>query len=202
MSLVGVVSKEIAGRFRLLQEGFRPLQNVTDLISTLEYFMFFVQREQAEEQPSWKQVIPYVVLAKGDQVYVTERLDGEPRLIGKLSVGLGGHVEALDAEEHIKGCVDRCMQRELTEEANITTSSTPKPIGIVYNPNSDVSLVHLGIVYLYELGVNDTVSIKETDKLKGFFAKPAEVDLQSAEGWSVPILKFLMHQEENGEKKI
>src|SRR4030081_2479831 len=55
---------------------------------------FFLPGEQAEKDPTHKQIIPYAVLAHGDKVlhYVRCKKAGEHRLVAKGSVGIGGPI--------------------------------------------------------------------------------------------------------------
>src|SRR5258705_3097267 len=54
---------------------------------------FFFPRAQAENDPAYKQIIPYVLLAFQDRVlyYVRGKKAGEQRLAAKGSIGIGGH---------------------------------------------------------------------------------------------------------------
>ncbi|MEG1686418.1 MAG: hypothetical protein RR276_00900, partial [Angelakisella sp.] len=54
----------------------------------------FIPRPEAENDPTRKQIIPYVVLCRGSEVFATRRLNkgGEARLHGLLSLGIGGHI--------------------------------------------------------------------------------------------------------------
>ena len=55
---------------------------------------FFVARADAEVQPKWRQIIPYVVVMHGDDVFTLRRLrkQTEARLHDKVSIGIGGHI--------------------------------------------------------------------------------------------------------------
>src|ERR1700738_5580465 len=59
---------------------------------------FFVPRAKAENDPTHKQIIPYVLLACGDKVlhYVRGKKAGEQRLAAKGSIGIGGHMNDHD----------------------------------------------------------------------------------------------------------
>ena len=81
---------------------------------------FFVPRAEAEEDPSLKQLIPYVVVTAGEKLlhYRRGSGSGETRLLKKGSVGIGGHIndgdglgEAFDAAAY-----QRALMRELQEE--------------------------------------------------------------------------------------
>ena len=54
----------------------------------------FMPRAKAETDPSFKQVIPYVIITDGKNIlhYVRGKKAGEQRLVAKGSVGIGGHI--------------------------------------------------------------------------------------------------------------
>src|SRR2546422_4254050 len=57
---------------------------------------FFLPRPEAENNPAYKQIIPYALIAFGNRVayYVRGKKSGEQRLVAKGSIGIGGHPEA------------------------------------------------------------------------------------------------------------
>src|SRR5947208_3259208 len=59
---------------------------------------FFMPRSQAENDPAFKQIIPYVLLAHDGRVlhYVRGKKAGEQRLVSKGSIGIGGHMNDHD----------------------------------------------------------------------------------------------------------
>src|SRR6266705_6234802 len=80
----------------------------------------FLPRVQAEIDPTYKQIIPYVILAHSDKAvhYVRGKKAGEQRLVAKGSIGIGGHMNdgdeglfTLDKEAYFAG-----VQREIDEE--------------------------------------------------------------------------------------
>lgn len=58
----------------------------------------YLRRPTAEEDPSHKQLIPYVVVRDGERVFLMERTDagGDARLHRKASIGVGGHLNPVD----------------------------------------------------------------------------------------------------------
>src|ERR1700690_1981232 len=54
----------------------------------------FQPRSQAETNPNFKQIIPYVVVTDGNSVlhYVRGKKAGERRLVSKGSIPIGGHI--------------------------------------------------------------------------------------------------------------
>src|SRR5436309_10680442 len=96
--------------------GFRadPGHRLADLLDPAG--MEFRPRAAVETDPSYKQLIPYVVLRWRDRLfhYTRGAAGGEARLRAKRSVGVGGHISAADAagsdDPYRAG-----MGRELTE---------------------------------------------------------------------------------------
>ncbi len=111
----------------------------------------FLPRPQAEEDSTFKQLIPYIVLRCGDRLFhYTRGASGtEARLRALRSLGVGGHVCADDgpaATAYRTG-----LLRELAEEVEIDTTWTERAIGLINDDDSPVGRVHLGIVHLVEL---------------------------------------------------
>ena len=83
----------------------------------------FLPREQAEKDPTYKQIIPYVLIVFGGKVlyYVRGKKVGEQRLVAKGSIGIGGHMNetdeslfALDETAYRAG-----VEREVNEEIEL-----------------------------------------------------------------------------------
>ncbi len=116
-------------------------------------------RGEMEQDPSFKQLIPYVLFRYVDSEG-TPRLfqykrgggGGEKRLRAKRSVGIGGHISTLDASAGTTQDVYReGMRRELDEEVVIEAAFTEKCVGLINDDETPVGQVHLGIVHLYEV---------------------------------------------------
>lgn len=119
-------------------------------------------RYEAEVDPSFKQVIPYVVLRYQDKVYCTHRLNGgDARLVGGYSIGTGGHID--DHEDIYEG-----FRRELKEEVGITISDIMGYTinGFIYDNSTAVNSVHLGIVITVVVSRSD-IECLEKEKLSG-----------------------------------
>src|SRR5690349_1401603 len=59
---------------------------------------FFIPRPEAEDDPAYKQIIPYALIVFGNSVlhYVRGKKAGEQRLVAKGSIGIGGHMNETD----------------------------------------------------------------------------------------------------------
>ena len=58
----------------------------------------FMPRSLAEGDPTFKQLIPYVIMTHGGKYlsYVRGKQAGETRLVGHRSIGIGGHINPAD----------------------------------------------------------------------------------------------------------
>lgn len=152
----------------------------------------FLPRDRAEEDPSHKQIIPYVVLCRGDKVFATRRLKkgGESRLHGLISLGVGGHINP-EADGDGGDVLYRGMNREIEEEVYITKKSRPVPRGIINDDTNAVGSVHLGLFFTME--VDGEVSVRETEKLEGFWISRSELRDRAPEmeTWSQLVVDTL-----------
>jgi predicted NUDIX family phosphoesterase len=115
----------------------------------------FLPRDQAENDPTQKQIIPYVILAFEGKIlyYVRGKRAGEQRLVAKGSIGIGGHLNDADAglfsldEEHY----NRVVEREVHEEINLLSKFRNQIVGLLNDDSTEVGRVHLGIVHVFKL---------------------------------------------------
>lgn len=145
----------------------------------------FIDRPAAEEDPSYKQIIPYVVLTQKGRVFTTRRLNkgGESRLHGKLSIGIGGHINPVDETDR-RSVLMKGLERELEEEVYIQHRGELVPQGFINDDGNGVGAVHLGLCFSME--VEGEVSVKETEKLSGAWMSLQELkeEYHNMETWS------------------
>ena len=151
-----------------------------------------------ETDPSFKQLIPYVLLEWTDKdgskklfTYTRGGGSGESRLHSKRSVGIGGHISSEDAE----GGTDPYstgMQRELAEEIRLESNYSEKREGLIYDPSNDVGKVHLGVVHRFVLE-SPSVESNEDDLAEGAFVSVDELkaDMDRLETWSQLAIQAL-----------
>lgn len=146
-------------------------------------------RDEAETDPSWKQVIPYVVLRDGGLLFLMRRTraGGDERLHDRYSIGIGGHVNPED------GDVAAGMRREWSEEIEADFTPDFEPLGVLNDDDNTVGAVHLGLVYEAD-AAGRPVAIREHEKLEGRFATFDEVAAiaDRLETWSVLLFEFLV----------
>ena len=136
---------------------------------------FFAPRDAVENDPSLKQIIPYVILRYSDRIFLVERTRGgsEARLRNKLSIGLGGHINPGDGDA-TSDRVTAGMKRELTEEVDLPAGWHARPIGLLNDDVEAVGRVHFALVYIADL-LSPNVRVRETSKLTGTFATHEEI---------------------------
>lgn len=107
------------------------------------------QRAQAEADQSVLQLIPYLLLHDGQGRYwCYQRTGGDPRLEGARSCGVGGHVDRSDERLEAEATLRQALLREVREELDTDLSEhITDPIAWLYEGNTPVGRVHIGVVY-------------------------------------------------------
>jgi predicted NUDIX family phosphoesterase len=166
----------------------------------------FYRRGDVENDPSLRQIIPYLIIrdCKGHVLtYKRGEGGGEDRLHNLYSYGIGGHVNVSDADgdpESAMEIVFNCIERELDEELGLSAEddlSNAKMTGVISLNESMVDKVHLGLVCVLDIkegslsklnaeeGVCTAVSFKSFDELK-------ELNLENWSRAFLPELKGLI----------
>ena len=109
-------------------------------------------RPAMENDPSFKQLIPYCIFRFEDQIfyYTRGKAQGEGRLHSKRSIGIGGHISSLDAGRDASPYLEG-MRREIEEEVIIDTTYEQRLVGLINDDSNPVGQVHLGVVHIYDL---------------------------------------------------
>jgi predicted NUDIX family phosphoesterase len=125
----------------------------------------FLSRAQAETNPNFKQIIPYVIITDGKNIlhYVRGKKAGEQRLVAKGSIGIGGHINEdqdhtlfalrINDKDHtpfafgLKAFQD-AVEREVCEELAIQGEFDARPVGLINDDSTEVGRVHFGIVHV------------------------------------------------------
>jgi len=125
-------------------------------------------RSQMEQDPSFKQLIPYCLFRWRGELfhYVRGRGQGESRLHSKRSVGVGGHVSATDATGESPYL--EAMFREIAEEVCVDAPFQQRCLGLINDDSTEVGRVHLGIVHLFDVEAPKVSPREESILLSGF----------------------------------
>jgi predicted NUDIX family phosphoesterase len=160
-------------------------------------------RHEVEQDPSFKQLIPYVIFRYRDGAggvslfqYTRGKGQGEGRLHSKRSVGIGGHISLDDttsgSESHAGAAYREGMRRELAEEVTIETKYVEHCAGLMNDDETEVGKVHLGVVHVFDVE-QPLVRPLEVDIIEAGFRGIDEMlaDTSRFESWSQICLKAL-----------
>ncbi len=155
-------------------------------------------RCEVEQDPNFKQLIPYVIFRHADPQghqtvlqYTRGVGMGEGRLHRKHSVGIGGHISAIDAADGGHP-YEEGMRREIDEEVAIDTPYTSACVGLINDDQSEVGRVHLGVVHIFDVE-RTAVCPREAEITQCGFRPVADIlaDMSGFETWSQICMKAL-----------
>lgn len=172
---------------------------IVKIMAQIEEHFFDIRRGDAEEDPRFKQPIPYVVIRRDDEVFVYERLagGGESRLHNKLSLGFGGHMNPMEGAASFSEVLKQNTDRELAEELYIREEDKQNivTLGLINDDENDVGKVHIGILSALQLASAAQVEVKEKDQIAGRWMKLSELKeenvYQRLEAWSQFVADIL-----------
>ena len=164
----------------------------------------FRPRDELEDDPSFKQMIPYMLLHRRHQISrrpvwlrYKRGKGGEARLHAMFSIGVGGHVNATDGQgmpAFMEGA-----RREFAEEVQLYDERRGSKgfaglhfRGLLNDDSTDVGKVHLGVVFTVDT-TGLTVEPNEDKMLNFEWSTPEELvaDLARFESWSQLCIKEL-----------
>jgi predicted NUDIX family phosphoesterase len=145
-------------------------------------------RAAMEHDPSFKQVIPYIVLRDGERYFLMRRTRAgvDQRLHDRRSIGVGGHLNPGDGDLH------GGLLREWHEELAADFEPAFEPLALLNDDTTDVGSVHLGVVFVADAR-GRRVDVRERDKLQGSFASAQDVAavVDDLETWSRLIFEAM-----------
>ncbi len=146
---------------------------------------FFMPRREVEDDPTYLQIISFVVFRHQDRYFLTRRLRAstERRLRQRYSLGIGGHLNRRDTQGG--DVIDLGMRREWEEEVSYRGDFQARLLGVLNDSSAPVSRVHLGLVFLVD-GSTPEIQVREVRKLSGELLTLDEMRIYylDMEGWS------------------
>jgi predicted NUDIX family phosphoesterase len=192
--VLGIPRDRVPGGVNWRGLAARPLE---PYLAAIRAHGAFRPRAEAEADPAWKQIIPYVALRDDEQLFLMRRTraGGDERLHDRYSLGVGGHVNPAD------GDVDGGLAREWAEEIEADFMPTFEPLGVLNDDDNEVGAVHLGLVFAAE-AAGRAVAIREREKLEGRFATFGEIAAVAdrLETWSALVFDFLVARQKQAER--
>ncbi len=165
--------------------------NFDEYLKIITEHQEFHPRYLMETDPTYKQIIPYLVFKHKETYFLMERdkKASETRLASKMTLGIGGHIHKADMTE---ADIFTWATREFHEEVNYSGNLTITPLGILNDDSNLVGQVHIGFVFLLE-GDSDAISIK-SELASGTLLSLDECKAlkERMEGWSQTTLESLI----------
>jgi predicted NUDIX family phosphoesterase len=162
--------------------------------------VWFGPRQWLEEDPNFRQIIPYVLVHRQGKFLMYRRAPsgGEARLHGKLSIGVGGHVDLPDAGFVGDGMIDvyatlaENARREVYEEIGVVTQvGAMEFMGLIVS-NDLTGTFHVGVVMVLE-GAGEVVS-QEDSQVDLQWMSPSDIaglTDEEREGWTNVLYPYL-----------
>lgn len=118
------------------------------------------------------QTIPYVVVEHNEKVlvYIRPSKGNESRLHGKVTIGVGGHVDLDDVVSeksiiNLKATLSLAAVREIEEEIGLAVETDRiEWTGLIMRRDGPVDRVHLGYVAKLRINDDEASNIKETEE--------------------------------------
>jgi predicted NUDIX family phosphoesterase len=162
----------------------------------------FMDRSQVEEDPSYKQLIPYVIMSHDGKYlsYIRGKRAGETRLVGNRSIGIGGHINPADDmplfHTNFYETYLAAVDREVAEEVSVETKHTNHIVALLNDESNEVGSVHLGIVHYWVLD-EPKVNKREQMITQMAFMNPDELQevKDTLETWSALCADHLAEME-------
>jgi predicted NUDIX family phosphoesterase len=176
-----------------------------DLLTTVlrEDVAKFVRRGDCEQDPSLKQIIPYVMLTC--DCYGTRNIfrynravkgEGEQRLAGKATIGIGGHINDADHSGNFYETFQIAWRRELYEEVLVESPFRVHMRGFVNDDRDSVGSVHFGVLIELQLDLpcvypNEPNIVQPHFMPLDFYTSDLPLNF---EGWSEIVLQYAFKQ--------
>lgn len=141
----------------------------SDILNRIVQNGLFRKRNELEEDPSFKQIIPYAIISYKESFYLFHRTSKqtEKRLHNKFSLGVGGHMNPrISMESKEQYLIDE-LKREFFEEVKLINGCFIEDIefiGFINDDTISVGSLHIGLLYNTHVS-NKDVYINETDKM-------------------------------------
>lgn len=160
-----------------------------NLITTHQRYM---PRSLAENDPSYKQIIPYLVFTHNDRYFLMQRRStaSETRLRNKFSLGIGGHMRQEDLAKATT--IFDWSRREFAEEIDYNGSFTIEPIGLLNDDTNEVGKVHLGLVLLLRGSSADIAVRSELKSGELVDAATCRAHYDNLEQWSQLVFDHIV----------
>lgn len=182
---------------KIIKDKLKIKEILNDIYNNKE--THFIDRNKAENDIHWKQIIPYNIVWQNDKIFSYKRTKkgGEKRLFELRSIGIGGHVSEKDKltnQDTVCDIIENGLERELVEEVGLSTDFMATNQALLYDNSNDVGLVHCGIINYITLGPKAELSFKDYSLSQGGFESvpTLKTNVESFESWSKLIIDNML----------
>ena len=147
-----------------------PWESVQSKIAKIEDSLSWLQRPIAEQSEDMVQAIPCTIVRDSEDRYCLFRRVQESRreLSKKLSLIIGGHIDAADDQDCFLTTMSRNLIREIDEEIGVRLEAPPRPVGVIIDGSSIVASRH--VAFLHEMIV-ESVSAQAPEEFSSKWSK-------------------------------
>lgn len=160
--------------------------NLDKYLDAIEKEHRFLRRVDVEEDPNYKQLIPYVILHHEGLIFSYRRgaLLSEKRLLHNYSIGIGGHISVNDPNLFATS-YEEGMRREVQEEVYIDSKYFSNAVALLNDDSNEVGKVHFGVIHVFNLE-EQGVRKKEKSINEPTFISISELknEIEKYENWS------------------
>lgn len=170
--------------------------NFDEYLSLIKEKKQFQPRSIMETDPTFKQIIPYLVYTHDNKYFLMQRTSQatEKRLQNKYSLGIGGHIRQ---EDMATDSLFDWATREFHEEVSYSGTLNIEPLGVLNDDSNAVGKVHVGFVFLLH-GEHANISVKsELKSGKLLDLQECEHYFSSMETWSQIVFTYLLQKSNN-----
>lgn len=161
----------------------------------------FKLRKEMETDPTYKQLIPYVIMCCDGKylTYLRGKRAGEKRLVGNRSIGIGGHINPIDDMSLMgfRETYQNAVDREVEEEVHFEANHTDQIIALLNDDTNEVGKVHLGVVHLWTLDSEDVAKKEQMINQLTFMSVEELLAVRDEmETWSQLCLDYLAQRQQ------
>lgn len=173
-----------------IEDKFVKMRPDKDIWSKYDNTGKYIYRYDAEYNPVFQQLIPYLLVTNKDEskYFIARRIKGDHRLVDNLSLGFGGHIDECDGTREV---VLKALSREMNEELDIDPITKAVFMGTIRDITSKTN-DHFGLVFRVKAEEGD-VFIRETENMEGVWMTKEDmfINYPKFEGWSKYIIDYL-----------
>lgn len=168
------------------------IDHLNSTLSTIVEHQESMIRNLAEVDPTYKQIISYMIFTFDSKIFVMQRKNkaSEQKLANKLSIGIGGHMTQQDIQGET---LFDWLHREFDEEVSYTGNLAMHTLGILNDDSNEVGQRHIAIVVLLQ-GNNGDITLNGDEHKSGQLLSMEECfeRFDEFENWSKLVLQALV----------